>query len=211
MSLRAIYVGHSIPKRFDDYLAKINMWPEDYLEVSNFYAYIDITAIPGLKVTEPAKMNFVFKSCTSVNYDVVIVDIGCNYLAAGVSPLKLLTEMVKFVEALVENNRTVIVLSVIPRAKSKYNFEDHALFPKIKWYNYIMWKYCKTEKFVHFHQQKGYFQKTLWDTTYDAIHPKISRRAPYCQNLRRALFNAVKWLPSNHFVSTSHMETVLVA
>ena len=189
--LNAIYIGHSIPKKLGIYSDHTGLEIENIIDVSDYYKIIDLTAMGGAMATNEQHMSILFQSVTNGNYDLVFLDMGCNDLAKGISPLALLANVVQFAEALVKRGYKVAILSVLPRSRKKYCFNDTSLFNKIQYYNYILKNHCRVESKIAFIPQNGFCKKPLKLTTMDGIHPFISPNSTYIRGLRRVFFKAL--------------------
>jgi hypothetical protein len=131
-----------------------------------------------------------------LNPDVIVLDIGTNDLARGVTVTNLVEGMKTISSQLLNHCSCVVLLSIVPRGAGFVEPVDQTSFyVAMKRTNYIL-KHCNWEG-VRFWKQKGFYeiqsggkkiQKPISDWSYDGIHPnKPVGRSLYANSIRSAL------------------------
>ena len=189
--LSALIIGHSIPKRFNKLVYEHGRSVEQYLGVDHYFHNIKIRGSSGAKFSKPDRIDYLFKSCFEDNYDLIILDLGCNDIASGIKPMRVMINMVGLAEKLVKHGFNVLIMSMLPRVRKPWNFSDHSLFDDIKKYNFLLRNHCQGELRLGYFPQNGFFSKPIEATTIDGIHPHMKPGSPYFKNLRRALFKGL--------------------
>ena len=189
--LSALIIGHSIPKKFNKLVKEHGGSIEDYLGVDHYYHKIKIRGSSGAKFSNPSCINYLYSSCFEENYDLIIIDLGCNDIASGIKPMRVMINMVGLAEKLAKHGFNVLIMSMLPRVRKPWNFSDHSLFDNIKKYNLLLRNHCHGELRLGYFPQNGFFSKPIEATTIDGIHPHMQPGSPYFTNLRWALFKGL--------------------
>ena len=189
--LRSVLIGHSIPRRLNNRIRQNDSTPEEFLGVSNYFQCIRVLGVPGARLEDKEQMQEFFEAATCGHYDITVIDLGCNDIAAGLSPLRVLTMMMELAQSLVAAGQKVIIMSMLPRSRKKFYFHDKSILSEITCYNIILSKCCHGETNIKFFNQSGFNGHPLEETTIDGIHPRIHTGSPYLRNMRRLYFKAL--------------------
>ena len=126
---------------------------------------------------------------------IMIMDIGTNDLAAGIPPLIVAVEIIKFFEKVLksQSNLHVMVCSVIPRS-SRLNSSESNFKLNIVNCNTYLRNMCSVNSSIHYWKHKGFWADPVSYWSRDGIHPnsRIGRKR-YCTSIKNGIFMAVQY------------------
>ena len=129
------------------------------------------------------------------SFDMLILDIGTNDFAAGIPPLIVAVEIIKFLEKVIksQSNLHVMVCSVIPRS-SRLNSSESNFKSNIVNCNTYLRNMCSVNSSIHYWKHKGFWADPVSYWSRDGIHPysRIGRKR-YCTSIKNAIFKAVQY------------------
>ena len=125
-----------------------------------------------------------------INPEIVILNIGSNDLAAGVTATRVATTVIGIAHQLVSDHgvKLVAICSVLPRS-GNLQITDQAFTAAMKTCNTIMYQMCKEFDHLVYWSHNGFWAKSIDIWSRDNIHPNSHwGRKAYKKSIRQCLF-----------------------
>ena len=196
MKPKVLLLGHSFVRSLKDYLHPSHPFSDLAPELrTSDMSSLQIHGISGAFITNPSHISEFLHILSQENFDMLILDIGTNDLAAGIPPLIVAVEIIKFLEKVLksQSNLHVMVCSVIPRS-SRLNSSESNFKSNIVNYNTYLRNMCSVNSSIHYWKHKGFWADPVSYWSRDGIHPnsRIGRKR-YCTSIKNAIFKAVQY------------------
>lgn len=162
------------------------------LKLQDLLHKLHLFGIGGARINKNFVSKLAFLGDTKPNF--LIINLGTNDLATGVSPLDAAVKLVDLAKELLNDYKSIkhiSLCSAIDR-EGKLQVNNETFASLIYNFNGYLKNLCDVEPHIDYHIHKGFWAEpiTLWSR--DGIHPNNAQgRSKYKKSLRRAVFIAI--------------------